>query len=41
VLGSVIIDSGRIVGIRNYTLVEGEGIVESPELVDRGGDINS
>ena len=39
-LGVVVPDTGLIVRISNETLIDGEGVVVSPELFDIGGDIS-
>lgn len=39
-LGAVVPDTGLIVRISNETLIDGEGVVVSPELFDIGGDIS-
>jgi hypothetical protein len=39
-LGAVVPDTGLIVRISNEALVDGEGVVVSPELFDIGGDIS-
>jgi hypothetical protein len=39
-LGAVVPDTGLIVRISNEALIDGEGVVVSPELFDIGGDIS-
>ena len=39
-LCAVVLNAGLIVRISNETLIDGEGVVISPELFDIGGDIS-